>query len=389
MSMLVAPVSLLLTVAKCGQPSVLFCLNFTASIPLARLLSAASNQMWLKFAEWTGSPTSTFWGNEAEALIGLMALTRSDYPTALNLQIGSILSNAFLTLGLGSFCYGLRHNTVIHQLHDLSRKTAALVLLISVPVAVVPSIERKLDATSVSIDALVVIAGLYTSYFALTSAFHRRNLAPLPNDAEEQVNMLRREAADEKMSLLANPDFFNNGANEPRLCKVELEAVAGYDSEPAQLSVTTAVCLICIVSVALFVLSGGLLDCMDEFATQLGTSRAFISLIILPLIGNMAQHAEAIASAIEGNIPAMLEHSIVRSLSMVLPLGVCEACLVALSLSYDMPVPYLDFDMYQQISLFATVGFVNLVIGQKRLDWLDGILYTGVYTTFAGLCLQI
>ena len=104
---------------------------------------------------------------------------------------------------------------------------------------------------------------------------------------------------------------------------------------------------------------------------------------------NMSQHTDTIACAIEEDVPSMLEYSIRRSLAMALPLAVCVAFFIALGLCYDVPVPYLDFDMYQLASLLATVTFVSRVIGQKAFDWIDGILFIAVYVAFAASCLQI
>lgn len=97
------------------QPVISFVFAFLAIIPLASLLSFATEQLALRMGDALGGLLNATFGNAVELLISILALVKGEIGLVQASMIGSILSNTLLVLGFCFFCGGLRFHEQIYS----------------------------------------------------------------------------------------------------------------------------------------------------------------------------------------------------------------------------------------------------------------------------------
>ena len=99
-----------------GQSDVIvFVFSFLAVIPLASLLSFATEQLALRMGDALGGLLNATFGNAVELLISILALVKGEIGLVQASMIGSILSNTLLVLGCCFFAGGLRFHEQIYS----------------------------------------------------------------------------------------------------------------------------------------------------------------------------------------------------------------------------------------------------------------------------------
>ena len=83
------------------SPSVVFMLNFMAIIPLAGLLSFATEELSAKLGQTIGGLMNATFGNAVELIVSIIALKENQIRVVQSSMLGSILSNILLV----SFCF--------------------------------------------------------------------------------------------------------------------------------------------------------------------------------------------------------------------------------------------------------------------------------------------
>ncbi|KAJ9095020.1 hypothetical protein QFC21_005813 [Naganishia friedmannii] len=106
---------------------VVFVFTFLSVIPLANLLSFATEQLALRTGEAIGGLLNASFGNAVELLISILALVKGDIALVQASMIGSILSNTLLVLGMCYFAGGLRFHEQL-QISLLGISIAAIIL---------------------------------------------------------------------------------------------------------------------------------------------------------------------------------------------------------------------------------------------------------------------
>ncbi|UNI14812.1 Calcium/proton exchanger CAX-like [Purpureocillium takamizusanense] len=97
--------------AVAWSPTTVFTLNFLAIIPLAAVLSFATDQIAMKLGEsmWGGGWLNATFGNAVELIVSIVALKDGQIEVVQSSMLGSILSNLLLVMGMCFFLGGLCH----------------------------------------------------------------------------------------------------------------------------------------------------------------------------------------------------------------------------------------------------------------------------------------
>ncbi|KAH0138343.1 hypothetical protein KCU67_g9158, partial [Aureobasidium melanogenum] len=107
----------------------------------------------------------------------------------------------------------------------------------------------------------------------------------------------------------------------------------------------------------------------------------FVGLILVPIVGNAAEHATAVTVAIKDKMDLAIGVAVGSSMQialLVLPLMVVISWI---GLGHDAMT--LDFDGFQVAVLFIAVLLVNYLIQDGESHWLEGILLMAVYIIIA------
>lgn len=114
--------------------------------------------------------------------------------------------------------------------------------------------------------------------------------------------------------------------------------------------------------------------------SEYGISTEFVGLILLPIVGNAAEHATAVTVACKDKMDLAIGVAVGSSMQvalLVIPFAVILGWILGLN---DMN---LSFDGFQVAVLFVSVLLVNYLIGDGKSHWLEGVLLQCLYIIIA------
>jgi len=150
------------------------------------------------------------------------------------------------------------------------------------------------------------------------------------------------------------------------------------DGKP-NMSRTAAVVLLLCTTALVAVCAEFMVDAIPEMIENSSVSQAFIGLIILPIVGNAAEHVTAVTVACRNKMDLAIGVAVGSSIQIALfvtPLVV----LLGWILHADMS---LYFNLFETVSLIATAFVINFLILDGRSNYLEGALLIAVYVIIA------
>ena len=159
------------------------------------------------------------------------------------------------------------------------------------------------------------------------------------------------------------------------------------DGEIPELSLPVTIVLLVVVTVFVAVTAEWLVDSIGGLTDGGGISKEFIGLILLPIVGNAAEHVTAVTVSVKDKLTLSLGvavgSSIVSSLLSscdildLLPLQQIALFvipfIVTLGWMIGRPLTML-FDPFESIVLFFSVLTVNYVVQDGKSNWLEGMI---------------
>jgi Ca2+:H+ antiporter len=157
------------------------------------------------------------------------------------------------------------------------------------------------------------------------------------------------------------------------------ELVAAHEHHQAQWSLRTAVIVLIVVTVAIAYMSEVLVGAVEPVVEQLGITEFFLGIILIPLVGNVAEHVVAVQMAMKNKMELSLAISLGSSLQIALFVA---PLLVFISLFMGNPLT-LVFNHFELIALFAAALIASLIALDGESNWLEGVQLLGVYAIIA------
>jgi Ca2+:H+ antiporter len=332
------------------SPLLVFIASSLAMIPLAGLMGEATEVLALRTGPRVGGLLNATLGNAAELIITVMAIREGIQNPAINEHMlglvrasltGSIVGNILLVLGLSVLVGGLRHGL---QKFDRSHAgTNATMLLLAVAALVIPSIFSH-SIETVNHDAVeylsLGVAGVMILLYVLALVYQ-----------------LRTPAA--------------HGYEDDEYAAVEQEA-------PHWSMAKTGLVLLA-ATAAIVWMSELLVGTVEHVVLELGITEFFLGIIIVPVIGNVAEHLVAVRVALKNKMELSLAISVGSSLQIALFVA---PLLVFISLLMGNPLT-LVFDQFELIALMAAVLIAGLVSLDGESNWLEGAMLLTIYVIIA------
>ncbi|XP_059306455.1 vacuolar cation/proton exchanger 3-like [Lycium ferocissimum] len=281
-------------------------------------------------------------GNATELIIAIFALTQHKVDVVKYSLLGSILSNLLLVLGTSLFCGGIA-NLSKEQKYD--RKQAdvnSLLLLLGLLCHVLPLLfnyagvgeSAKITAEAVlqlSRASCIVMLIAYFAYLIFQLWTHRQLF-----DAEAEVNEEDDDAEDE-------------------------EAVLGFWSAFAWLVGMTLI---------IALLSEYVVGTIEAASDSWGISVSFISVILLPIVGNAAEHAGAVIFAFKNKLDISLGvalGSATQIAMFVVPLCVIVSWIIGVRMD-------LDFNLLETGSLALAIIVTAFTLQDGTSHYIKGLV---------------
>jgi len=331
------PVLFVFAKLKPESHTLLFVLSVLAIVPLAALLSHATESVAAKTGDAVGGLLNATLGNLTELVIAITALNAGQYMLVKASVAGAIVTNTLFMLGASFLLGGLKHR--VQSYNPASARLQASLLFLATVALLIPSAVAELDpATQFTQKASLGLAVLLIVGYALGMLFslktHRELFASI-------------EAGEEDHS--------------PWPMGLALVTLAG---------VTVLVALVSEVFV----------ESVQEAAVHFGMTPAFVGFIVVALVGGAAE----MASAFSGARKNRLDLSVGIALGSAAQIALFVAPVLVL-LSYVLgPTPMtLEFWPGAVLMIFIATITASMVTNSGRSTWFDGVLLLLVYTIFA------
>jgi Ca2+:H+ antiporter len=176
----------------------------------------------------------------------------------------------------------------------------------------------------------------------------------------------------------------NDGEGTPEsnspIQRTKQDAVPDDDEEEEDLlGFWNAIIWLAVITVFIAILSDAISGSIEDAAGSMGISKVFIASIILPIVGNAAEHAGAVMFAMKGKLDLSLGVAIGSSTQIalcVLPFLV----LVGWCGGYDLS---MNFGSFEAGTLFLSVIAVTFAIKDGHSNWLLGLTLCAAYLVIA------
>jgi Ca2+:H+ antiporter len=312
-----------------------FILSALGVIPLAGLIGEATEALSDYTGPKIGGLLNATLGNAAELIITLVAIRAGLLDLVKASITGSILGNLLMVMGF-SMVFGGVKNGVQH-------------------------FDRRQAGNNAILLILVVIA------LAIPSIFSQAMIGPETNPNVEKMSM---GVAGVMIVLYGLGIFYS--LRMPR-------SPLAYDSDGPKhthdVSVPTALVILALATAGVVWLSELLVGSVEAVVTGLGLSEFFLGIILIPIIGNVAEHIVAVQVAVRNQMELSIEIALSSSLQIALFVA---PLLVFVSLALGHPLT-LVFNQLELVALFAAVLIAALVSGDGESNWLEGTALLAVY----------
>ncbi|KAL4787109.1 Sodium/calcium exchanger protein-domain-containing protein [Aspergillus varians] len=159
---------------------------------------------------------------------------------------------------------------------------------------------------------------------------------------------------------------------------------AGTPQQPQQhpepeMSRTAAVVMLLVSTGLVAVCAEFLVDAIPAMVESSSVSEAFIGLIILPIVGNAAEHVTAVTVATKNKMDLSIGVSVGSSIQIAI---FVTPLVVVLGWCMDKDMS-LYFTLFETISLFVTCFVVNFLVLDGRSNYLEGALLIAAYVIIA------
>ena len=152
------------------------------------------------------------------------------------------------------------------------------------------------------------------------------------------------------------------------------------DKPQPQLSLWVAIFTLGISTAIIALCAEYMVDSINYLTDEGGISKTFVGLILLPIVGNAAEHATAVTVACKDKMDLAIGVAVGSSMQVAL-LVIPFVVILGWIMGNDMMT--LQFDGFQIAILFVSVLLVNYLIQDGKSHWLEGILLQILYMIIA------
>ena len=305
-------------------------------IPLAGFIGQATEELTVYTGPKIGGMLNATLGNAAELIITIVAIREGVLELVIASITGSILGNLLLVMGLSILLGGLRNGT--QKFSQPQATTNATTMILAVTALMIPSIfghsigmthHEALQPFSLGVAiVMIIVYGL---------------------------GILYSFTAKEDDTLLVRP--------------------SAHDTHIAAWSIQKSLIVLAIATAAIVFMSELLVASVEHVVAELGWSEFFVGIIIVPLIGNAAEHLVAVQVALKNQMTLSMEIALGSSLQIALfvaPVLMIIAAFMGQELSFN-------FNQFELVAL-ASAGIVAVfVIKDGKSNWLEGAQLLALY----------
>ncbi|MBI3961931.1 MAG: calcium/proton exchanger [Deinococcus sp.] len=315
----------------------IFASSALAIVPLAAAMGSATDELAKRTGPTVGGLLNATFGNLTELIIAFIALFAGRFEVVKASISGSIISNILLVLGLSILCGGLRRTE--QRFNSTAAGTMAAMMLLAVIALVMPAIfdivappEHALPLEHFSEGVAVVLILIYALSLVFSLVTHQSLFS-----GEEHATPPTQRLATSLLLLLGSTV----------LVALEAEFLVGS---------------------------------IEQVVTTLGLSEFFIGIIVIPVVGNAAEHFAAVVFAMRNQMDLAVNvalGSTIQVAVLIAPILV----LVGAFLGPNAQGEFFDllFTPLEVTAVALAVLAANLIAIDGTTNWLEGAQLLAVY----------
>jgi len=317
--------------------TLMFVLSALAIVPLAGLMGEATEEISFYSGPRIGGFLNATFGNATELIIAFFALKAGLFDVVKASIAGSVIGNILLVLGASMLVGGLRYKT--QRFNRQAIDISASMLLFSVIGLVVPAIfthtvpQQLLTTRYEGLSVLVAVIMFCIYIMSLIFSFYTHK---------------------------------------------DLYSVDHSDESTSKWSLQKAILVLVAATVMIGVESEFFVSAVEPMTQAIGLSEFFVGIILVPLIGNAAEHSTAITMAYKNKMDVSVEIALGSSLQIIL-----FVCPILIFLSLLFTPMSIIFNEFELIALIFAVLIANRVANDGESNWLEGVQLLAVYVIIA------
>ncbi len=326
-------------------------------VPLAGYLGEATEELAIHTGPRIGGLLNATLGNAAELIITIVALREGKFELVKASITGSILGNLLLILGFSLLLGGLRHG--------------------------IQRFDRQQAGVSASMMTLAVIGLMIPTLFEVIREVELGRLDIFNTVVEDPaLNRLSLGVAGVLMLLYVLSLIFSFRQPERGVgghVGVENHSMDESDAHQAKWGVPVALAVLAASTLAIVFLSEFLVGAVEPTTEALGLSEFFVGIIVIPLVGNVAEHIVGVQMALKNKMDLSMTISLGSSMQVALFVA---PLLVFVSLLFGRELT-LFFSLLEVAALALSVLIATIISVDGESNWLEGAQLLAVYTIVA------
>lgn len=318
--------------------SVMFLLSCLSIIPLAGLMGEGTEEISFYTGPKIGGFLNGTFGNATELIISFFALKEGLFDVVKSSIAGAVIGNVLLVVGFSMLAGGLKYK--YQKFNPKVNEVTSSMLLFAVIGLCIPAIfthtvdplllNTRLEGLSVFVGVIMLIIYAISLFFSFNT----------------------------------HKDIYTNAQQE--------------SESSAKWTLKKAILVLVMATVFIAIESEFLVDGIEDVTSSLGLSEFFVGIILIPIIGNAAEHSTAVVMALKDKMDVSLEIALGSSLQIILFVA---PVLILISLFFKpMSIVFNEFEL---VSLIASVLIANRVSNDGESNYLEGFQLISVYLIIA------
>jgi len=353
--LLAIPLFMLAEILHWGELWV-FISSALSMVPLAGFIGESTEVLAVYSGPRIGGLLNATLGNAAELIITIVAIKAGLLELVKASITGSILGNVLLVMGMAMLLGGFRNGVQRFDRYHASRN--AILLVLAVIAMIIPSVlsgsigpdtSPRVEALSLGVALIMIVLyalGIFYSF--------RMQDGPLSARTRNQAAKNRKEASST-----------NGQTNDDQ----------EHPSHAPHWSLRTSLIVLAISTFGVVIVSEVLVGTIEPVVSSLGLSEFFLGVILIPIIGNVAEHLVAVKVAIDNKMDLSVEIATASSLQIALFVA---PVLVFVSLLMGNPLQ-LIFNQFELLGLIVGIVIAAMVSFDGESNWLEGAELLAVY----------
>ena len=337
------------------NPTALFLVSCVAIIPLAGWMGKATEHLAERMGQGIGGLLNATFGNAAELIIALFALSKGLEGVVKASITGSIIGNMLLVLGLSLIAGGAKFKS--QKFDRTAAGTTATALTLAAIALLIPTVFHLFAAQ------VPVAQGGWTPQ-------KEQNLS-----LAISIVLFLTYCGTLYFSLVTHKDLYVGEAIQGAAHDV------GHEEEEAgeHWSKGKSITILLIATAFVALISEFLVGAVEAARGKLGFTEVFVGVIVVAIIGNAAEHSSAILMAMRNKMDLSLGIALGSSLQIALFVA---PVLIFASYLFGHPMN-LEFTIPEVVAVFGSILIVQQICSDGESNWVEGLQLLSVYAILA------